>query len=864
MDRVLLVEESTTLRYLMNKALRDAELQPIQCHNYSAALEFLDKIAGEPDQKSHIAGIMVGWTHSDQKGADALFQRIREFEGLPVIALANDTDNVHLAWARQRQHTALVSWSDYDKAVETLTAFMNDSTGPTTDPATRPPLANPALHVLMVESATGNRTRYRELLKTAGHRVDTLSGFDEALVLAEAEPIDLVICDYFMPGNSGSDLCARLRDNPATTHIHTAILTASHLDYVIEDCLSAGALDCLFTNEPDALFQARIAAIHRLIDSLRTAEAQRRRLEIILGSVGEGVYGVDTRGVITFVNAAAKRILGLRDAASMNGKFAHAVFHSIDEGDLKIPLSQCNLHEAYTTGCELTTEDRFFRHHSGKTIPVDCTVLPLFVSGQREGSVVTFRDISIRKEMEQRLRNESLQDPLTGANNRRFFEIELEAEFARQRDSGKQGALLYIDLDDFKTFNDTAGLGAGNRALTTIARSIKDRLRKSDSLARLGDDEFGVILPNVDARTAMQLAEGLRLMVSQSPQRVGNRQHQINASIGVGVMDVSTASPEKAFTNAITACCVAKRMGKNRTHLYSADQYSHGDGSRLAAGWSNRLREALQNNRFELHFQPIIPLAELDLHNLPVEDGAIASAEPGGLYHYEALVRMRDDSGALINPREFVPSAERFNLMHEVDYWVLAAAVSRLAQAEEHHADTTLSINLSAYTFSQAKIVEYVVALLERHEVDPRRLVFELSETSAVDNLDSARKFITELSRLGCRFALDKFGTGFATFSHLKSLPVDYIKIDRHLISNITRDARDRAIVTSINDIAHLFGVHTVAGYVESPETLRLLRVCGVDYVQGYYISRPANQLNGFVQAPEGASDGGVPPELRV
>jgi EAL domain-containing protein (putative c-di-GMP-specific phosphodiesterase class I) len=269
-------------------------------------------------------------------------------------------------------------------------------------------------------------------------------------------------------------------------------------------------------------------------------------------------------------------------------------------------------------------------------------------------------------------------------------------------------------------------------------------------------------------------------------------------------------------------------------------------GSEL--GWSARIKEALEKNKFVLHYQPIMDMKDVDLMNLPAQDGELWQRHLNDVdktYSYEVLVRMINEDGGLHYPDSFIPTAERFNLMIDIDLWVLEHALQEVIATGALSKKLRLSINLSGNTVGSDKSLNKIKSLIEQYDVNPRILTFEVTETCAIANIEEANDFINELRKIGCRFSLDDFGTGYCSFSQLKNLPTDYVKIDGQFVRSMVRGATDRAIVNAMNDVAHSLGRYTVAEYVESPEIIRLLKICGVDKIQGHYISKPLAGLPG-------------------
>ncbi|MBL4712882.1 MAG: EAL domain-containing protein [Gammaproteobacteria bacterium] len=310
-------------------------------------------------------------------------------------------------------------------------------------------------------------------------------------------------------------------------------------------------------------------------------------------------------------------------------------------------------------------------------------------------------------------------------------------------------------------------------------------------------------------------------------------------------MDDPNASAGDVMANADIACHISKRMGRNQTHLYekSSDERNV-MGSEL--GWSTRIKDALEKNKFVLHFQPIMRMKDIDFINLPAQDGVLWQRhldDGEQIYSYEVLVRMMGDDDEIHYPDSFIPTAERFNLMTDIDMWVLENALQSVVATGLAGNNIRLSINLSGNTVDCDDSLQKMKSLIEQYGVAPETLTFEITETSAISNISDANTFIEELTKIGCRFSLDDFGSGFCSFAQLKNLATDFVKIDGQFVKNMARGATDRAIVTAMNDVAHSLGRFTVAEYVESPEIVRLLKICGVDKVQGHYISKSLTEL---------------------
>ena len=836
-QRVLIVEESATLRYILGKTLQKQGYELSSVDSFEAAIKTLQTNSVE------LHAIMVGWPnyeHFDQSKQLLVLLDREPYSEVPVVLLSNDAELELLNWMSTRKTTALVPWENYQEVVSSLQSMLNPSSQ---EPIVEQRQVNRDVRptsVLFVDDSKSIRVYYQRLLERNNYSVLTASSVDEAYDIAREQVIDIAIVDYFMPEQNGYVLCQKLRDDPLTADIRTAVITGTYLDSVIRDCLQAGAIECMFKNEAEELFLARISGMRRFIEVQRSIEQQRENLAAILESVGEGVYGVDKDGRITFMNPAALKVLGLNDVKPLLGVGAYDAFH-FKQHDTGRDL----LKEAYYSGEQLKGWETLFRHKSGKEIPVDCTLYALSVNGKQEGSVIAFRDISERKMMEEKLRWQATHDHLTGLYNRRYFETYLEKEISSVNRTGIMSALVYLDLDRFKYVNDTAGHEVGDKLLIDLSNELNKHLRRHDIAARIGGDEFALILKNVDEAMAVSIADEIRVSLSNLRVHHEDKAYHVNASFGVAMMDIKDITAGDVMANADIACHISKRMGRNQTHMYEkGSDERNAMGSEL--GWSVRIRDALEKDMFQLHYQPIMRMKDVDLINLPAQDGVLWQRhldETDKVNSYEVLVRMIDENGELNYPDSFIPTAERFNMMTDIDMWVLENALQEMVATGPASKNIRLSINISGNTVDSDETLGKIKSLIEQYDISPSSLTFEVTETCAIANLEQANDFINELRKIGCRFSLDDFGSGFCSFSQLKNLPTDFVKIDGQFVRSMARGATDRAIVTAMNDVAHSLGRYTVSEYVESPEIVRLLKICGVDKVQGNYISVPLTEL---------------------
>ncbi len=466
----------------------------------------------------------------------------------------------------------------------------------------------------------------------------------------------------------------------------------------------------------------------------------------------------------------------------------------------------------------VTGEDAWCEVHS--------TALP-GEDGQPEHLLLQVLDVSEQRRQEAQLRHLADHDALTGLLNRRSLERALEEHLARNRRLQPAGALLIVDLDHFKVVNDSLGHSAGDRLLTATARALSQRLRGSDVLARLGGDEFAVLLPTADQEQAVRVAEAVLARVrALEVVTPGGQSRPVSASIGIAMLEDPRLDAEDAVVRADLALYDAKDASRDTFQVY--DQAD--DRARLESRitWADRLRAALEQDRLELHAQPIVELAS------------------GRVVQHELLVRMRSEGGELIPPGAFLPVAERFGMVTDIDCWVIGRALELLATGPD---DLVLAVNLSGASLGSPRVLAAIRNGLVDRRVAPHRLVLEVTETMAVADLPAAQHFADELRAVGCGLALDDFGSGFGSFRYLKHLPFDVVKVDGEFVSHCATNPDDALLVAAAVQLAHGLGKLTVAEYVEDEATLEHVRGLGVDRVQGFHVGRPA-PVAGLLAAP--------------
>jgi len=471
------------------------------------------------------------------------------------------------------------------------------------------------------------------------------------------------------------------------------------------------------------------------------------------------------------------------------------------------------------------SDDTVLVAQSGEEYAIELTAAPLRDDeGQLTGAVLVFRDVTEVRALTREITYQATHDPMTGLYNRREFEHQLERTLENIRHGDTGGALCFVDLDLFKAVNDTCGHLAGDELLRQVSLMLRKSVRGQDLLARLGGDEFAVLLRGCSLSKAGEIAEQIRAALRNFRFVWEEKRMAIGASLGVVQVAADSGDLNDILRNADLACRLAKEEGRNRVHVMrpgdlTATRRQH------EINWLQRINDAINENHFMLYGQWIHPLA----------------TKHSKASHCEILLRLRDGDGQVIHPAAFLPAAERYHLMPMVDRWVLRTTLAALRSlnAQALRRIGRFTINLSGQTINDPEFLPFVVAELRQQPTLGRHLCFEITETAAVTNLSSAVRLMERLRQDGCQFALDDFGSGASSFGYLKNLPVDYLKIDGAFVSNIVSDSTDLAMVTSINQVAHIMGIETIAEYVESDAIREALHGIGVGYGQGSVLADP-------------------------
>lgn len=447
------------------------------------------------------------------------------------------------------------------------------------------------------------------------------------------------------------------------------------------------------------------------------------------------------------------------------------------------------------------------------------------------GDIIANKLISIKnKENENKLKYYAAHDSLTGLLNRYSFDKEITRliEYKFKVKNNTSDIVFFMDLDQFKVINDTCGHKAGDELIKSISQLLQNSIRDNDILARLGGDEFGLLLKNCSEDNATKIADKIIQNIADFKFIWNHKQFRIGISIGITSFSEYDENIEEILSQADTACYIAKDKGRNRFHLYeSTDEETNEKRSEMR--FISKIQKAIDEKKFDLYLQAIIDLKDNEIS------------------HYEVLVRMRDENNEIIAPGNFIPSAERYNLMSRIDIIVVQKAFSLLDKLYKQNINISVSINISGHSISNEKFLAFLCDTISDHKHISKNVSFELTETAAVSNRVVATNFINTISKLGCKFALDDFGSGVSSYGYLKHLPFDILKIDGIFVKDISNDPISQAVIRSINEVSHILGMTTVAEYVENDEIKKVLIDIGIDYAQGYGIQKPfpaSNLLN--------------------
>ncbi|MCW8855400.1 MAG: EAL domain-containing protein [Gammaproteobacteria bacterium] len=573
-------------------------------------------------------------------------------------------------------------------------------------------------------------------------------------------------------------------------------------------------------------FMVMVIALLKVRQTTNDLFQQNELAQFTLRSIGDAVVSTDEKGNVRYLNPVAEKMIGWA-TQEIYGKPLRNYFYimnGLTRAPEPNPVDVC-LQEMRVVGLN---DNTILVHKDGKEYAIEDSAAPIRNhDGDAVGAVMVFYESSMAHSKDHLLSYHASHDSLTRLINRREFERHMTELLAHSKNSGEQHALCYLDLDQFKIVNDTCGHVAGDKLLRQVTYLFEEKVRDADVLARLGGDEFGLLLENCTLKKAVHIAEGLRKVVKEFRFIWEDKAFEVSVSIGVVPITADSASPAEILSDADAACFAAKDKGRNCIQVYEPGNIElarrHGEMQ-----WVSRITEALEEDRFILYSQSIMPLNE---------------THPK---HVELLIRMLDREGKVIAPMAFIPAAERYNLMLDIDRWVIHSSFAEICRlsSEGHTDNMVFNINLSGASLGVSNLPLFIRSQLGKYDLSPKNICFEITETAAISNFDQAMELMKSLRGIGFMFALDDFGSGLSSFGYLKNMPVDFLKIDGQLIEGIESDPIAYGMVEAIHRVGQIMGIKTIAEYVSSETILEKLRLLGVDYAQGYAISKPQPFVN--------------------
>jgi diguanylate cyclase (GGDEF)-like protein/PAS domain S-box-containing protein len=678
--------------------------------------------------------------------------------------------------------------------------------------------------ILIVEDEKIISLDLQRRLEKFGYTISALAATgNDAIAKAEELLPDIILMDIMLVGEIDGIEAAKIIGQKL--QIPVIFLTAYADEKTLERAKEAEPFGYILKpfKEKELYTTIDIALYKHRID--KQLKKQERRLSAILHSIEDGIIATDRNNRIQFLNPVAEEITGWKeeDARDHNLEEIFTIYNENTEESFEFPTFTDN-----SNGDPLFFKNAILKNRQGEIIPVEGTIARIRDIGNiTEGQVIAVRDLTEMREMSNKLSYQASHDALTGLSNRNSFSTLLSKLIDSAQTENRQHALIYVDLDQFKLINDTCGHAAGDELLVEATSIIKTVFRSSDVCARVGADEFSILLRDTGQDMAWNIARRLHTRLAERKLTWGATSFYINSSIGLVMINKESNDIHSVLAAADDATFLAKEEGGKRIKLYETSDNLFLK-RRGEMQWVAKLSKALEENRFELYYQPIVSLSESANH---VD------------YKGELLIRMIDEEGKTISPADFLPAAERYNMMPSIDRWVIRTAMEIYRQIsgfdERNNITRLFTINLSAESIADENFLDYIYEHIKINEVKPENFCFEITETVTITNMAKASKFIHDLKEIGCTFALDDFGSGFSSFGYLKDMPVDYLKIDGSFVKDMDTSQVDRAMVEAINNLGHVMGIQTIAEFVHNQNIIDNLKELRVDYAQGYEISRP-------------------------
>jgi len=736
---------------------------------------------------------------------------------IPFVIVANTwCDHIANTTAREFGINKLISYQQRD---ELLQIINNSELTPLKDMEKAP--------ILVIEDNPDTQNLVSRILCNQ-FRIDAATDGETGLALWREKNYSLVLLDVMLPGISGNQILNKMMQEKPSQSV--VIMTANHTMELAEELMLAGAAD--FITKPFRAEQLRRVcgtAARRedyiisnsqfaaKVDSLNKSRKEYQTIleahQLLLDQLGSVVIELKENGDISFLNKAWERLTGYSIIESRQ--------RSLLEFMEKASDNHAHISNELTTILTGSVSNHHFefriKNKFGEEIWAEARFEISLVKDKGHRNISgTIDNITERKKAQQDLEYVAMHDGLTGLFNRNYFEIEL-AQFTATASRGNgPHCLLYIDLDHFKVINDSLGHHRGDMVLKNIASLMQFRIRNSDVLSRIGGDEFALLLPNTNREIALIIADDICRLLDEYRCQIDDQVFKVNCSIGISEISGKEASAEEHMKQADIALYAAKKQGRNLSHIYDKNDAQSKD-FQASMEWARQLQQAVADDNLVLYFQPVIEIST------------------GRTVYYEALVRLLADN-RVIAPGEFIPALEREGVMSLLDQQVINKALHYLSEYPQLE---KIAINLSAQGFSDERLVPSIIERLKLHNVEASRIIFELTESASLSNITETQKIVSNISKLGCEFSIDDFGTGFSTFNYLKQLPAESVKIDGSFVVDLATNPVDLALVKAIYEVATALGKKTVAEFVENQDTMDILAEIGVTYAQGYHLGKP-------------------------
>ena len=817
MDNTLII-----LLILQNKSVRERASSKLETAGHEVIL-VADSVQAVNFLRSHQADLVLTEVEIGDVDGWRLSRLIRSgilasSKDLPILLVTeNHCERIAETTARMFDINKVISYQELDLVVDVVGQVIAEQGS-----------FNNLPNILVIEDTEDTANLVQRMLKhkfTIDIALDGVSG----IKAFRQKSYDIILLDIMMPGMSGDEVLDVLIElNPrqvviamtahGTIDLAELMLVKGAADYIQKPfkaeqlrkvCdIAAKREDFIVSNEQFSAKALELKSEQQKYYSLSKTHYR------ILDSLSSIVIEVTAKGRILFLNNAWYKCTGFMVSESIGRLFTDFIQdssfllkHNIEESFSQLLAGK--LQQDHIEVKLLKNNDEYFW--------CEINLTPYFdENGHIVGISGTIDDISVRKKAELRLKHVALHDTLTGIHNRYYFDNELKNITSIATRTGIFHSLIYLDLDHFKIINDSQGHHQGDLVLKEIARLLSERTRASDTLCRIGGDEFAILLTNTCIKDAKRVAEEICQTIADSCFKFADQMYKVSCSIGISLIDGKSISSEIYLQQADIAMFAAKEQGRNRVHLFTEED-NVTDELKQSFEWAQKLQQALLEDNIILHFQPII-----DVKTRNVE-------------YYEALVRLQVD-GTIILPGEFIPSLEKAEDMTLLDRHVIGKALNLM---KTYPLLKKVAINLSAQAFGDDRLLPYIEAKLNQYNIEPSRVIFELTESASLSNITGTQRMVNRLNDLGCSFSIDDFGTGFSTFAYLKQIPAESVKIDGSFVKDMLKDPTDAALVKAIHETAQALNKKTVAEFVENEQTLVKLAELGVHYAQGFHISKP-------------------------